>query len=559
MISEGFMEKLYRGKFDETLFAGYREPADDEGTVDRLITRYRELLEAFPPDSVEQAGRLPDELLHQMGAAGLFGATVPKAYGGLGLDLFQCERIIEELSPLDLSTALVFLAHLLIGIKGIDLYGTEEQKQKYLTASASGSMIFAFALTEPGTGSDARHIETTARLSDDGKYYILNGTKTYITNAGYAGGMTLFAQMDPERPGFMGAFIVETAWEGVKIGKDMPKMGLKASSTASVQLRDVRVPIENLLGRPGEGFQMAMTILHYGRMGLGAASKGITEHCATDMLRRARSRKQFGREIIAFPLIQEKIGRARALAFTMEAMNYFATALLEDDPDHGAVIETSHCKLFGTTRTWETAYETLQLFGGSGYIATQPYEKRMRDFRVTTIFEGTTEIHSIYPPLVALNRIGKELKDRGRGIRRLLYLAANLSPFGTSMKIPLVADDDTVRRAFRFVRRTSRTMQKLLFTGIIRHGKAIAEQEFLLRRICTLSLYTFAIASILAKFNYMGRDNIRGEWVDYLAYILDEATEAARLNRSLDDSRQEALMLRIVEGTEEEQDTVPSD
>ena len=559
MISQGFMERLYRGRFDETLFAGYREPADDEGTIDHLITEYRDMLTEFSPDSVEHAGTIPPELLQRMGKAGLFGATVPEAYGGLGLDLFQCERIIEELSPLDLSIALVFLAHLLIGIKGIDLYGTEAQKQKYLTAAASGAMIFAFALTEPGTGSDARHIETTARLSDDGHYYILNGTKTYITNANYAGGMTLFAQMDPERPGYMGAFIVETAWEGVKSGRDMPKMGLKGSSTASVQLRDVRVPVENLLGKPGEGFQMAMTILHYGRMGLGAASKGITDHCAADMLARARSRKQFGRKIVHFPLIREKIARARALAFAMEAMNYFATSLLEDDPDHGAVIETSHCKLFGTTRTWETVYETLQLFGGAGYIATQPYEKRMRDFRVTTIFEGTTEIHSIYPPLVALNRIGKELRERGTGIRRLLYLAWNLSPFGSSLKIPLVADDVTVRLALRFVRRTAGTVRKLLFTGIIRHRKAIAEQEFLLRRICTLSLYAFIVVSILAKFNYVGRDNIRREWIDYLAYILDEATEAARLNRRLDDSRQEALMLRIVEGTEEEQDRVPSD
>lgn len=552
MISKGFMEKLYRGEFDRTLFDSYREPADDEGAIGRLIARYMDMLTAFTPESVEHAGRLPEELLKQMGDAGFFGATIPREYGGLGLDLFQCERLIEELSPLDLSIALVFLAHLLIGMKGIDLYGTEAQKKRYLTAAASGAMIFAFALTEPGTGSDAQHIGTTARLSDDGTHYILNGTKTYITNAGYAGGMTVFAQMDPEKPGYMGAFIVETAWDGVKVGKDMPKMGLKGSSTSSVQLKDVHVPVENLLGKPGDGFQIAMTILHYGRMGLGAASKGITDHCAEDMLTRARSRKQFGTEIVNFPLIREKIGRARALGFAMGAMNYFATSLLEDDPDHGAVIETSHCKLFGTTQTWEMAYETLQVFGGSGYIATQPYEKRMRDFRVTTIFEGTTEIHSIYPPLVAFKRIGKEMKGIRNRVRLLLYLASNLSPFGKSIRIPVVSQDDAVQKAVRFVRRTSRTIRRLLFTGIIRHRQAIAEKEFLLRRICHLSLYTFIILSILAKLYHAGKEGIRDEWMDYLAYMVEEAEEVRRNSGCLDDSTRETLILRIVEAAEKE-------
>ena len=555
MISKGFMEKLYRGEFDRNLFKSYREPADEEGKIDRLIAQYKEMLKEFPSDTVEHLGILPEEMLKKMGDAGLFGATVPEEYGGLGLDLFQCERLIEKLAPLDLSIALVFLAHLLIGIKGIDLYCTEAQKKKYLTAAASGEMIFAFALTEPGTGSDARHIETTARLSDDGKYYILNGTKTYITNANYTGGMTVFAQMDPEKPGYMGGFIVESAWEGVKVGKDMPKMGLKGSSTSSVQFKDVRVPVANLLGKPGEGFQMAVTILHYGRMGLGAASKGITDQCAEDMLKRARSRKQFGTEIINFPLIKEKIGRAHTLGFAMGAMNYFATSLLEDDPDHGAVIETSHCKLFGTTRTWEMAYETLQVFGGSGYIATQPYEKRMRDFRVTTIFEGTTEIHSIYPPLVALNRIGKDMKGIRNKVRLLLYLASNLNPIGKSIHIPLTSDNDTVREAVSFVRCASRTIKKLLFTGIIKHKKAIAEKEFLLRRICNLSLYTFMILSILAKFNHAGRANISDEWTAYLGYIIEEAKEVRKSNNYLDDSRKEELIFRIV-GAEEKKSNV---
>ena len=162
-------------------------------------------------------------------------------------------------------------------------------------------MIFSYALTEPRIGSDAQHVETMAELSDDATHYVLNGQKTYITNANYAGGLTVFAQMDGKRPGFMGAFIVETSWDGVKIGKDMPKMGLKASSTAAIQLKDVRVPVENLLGKPGDGFRIAMAVLNYGRLGLGAASVGMMDQSLKDMMKRATTRIQFGVPIGDFP------------------------------------------------------------------------------------------------------------------------------------------------------------------------------------------------------------------------------------------------------------------
>ncbi len=161
-------------------------------------------------------------------------------------------------------------------------------------------MIFAYALTEPKIGSDSQNIETTAVLSENNRFYLLNGNKTYLTNANYAGAMTVFAQMDPTRPGFMGAFIVETSWDGVKIGKDVSKMGLKASSTAAVKFKNVRVPKENLLGQPGDGFKIAMTILNYGRLALGAASTGMMKLSLQDMVKRSASRTQFGDSINNF-------------------------------------------------------------------------------------------------------------------------------------------------------------------------------------------------------------------------------------------------------------------
>ena len=308
--SRGFMERVFQGTLDASeiesagAFAGRARAGTER--VRLLLQEYRELLQLFSPEQIEASGRIPPDLIRRMAQEGFFGISLPVEYGGLGFDAWEYMKLIEGAALIDLSIAIVFLAHLSIGTKGIELFGNEAQKKKYLVAAASGEMIFSYALTEPKIGSDAQHIETAAVLSEDGKGYILNGQKSFITNANYAGALVTFAQMDRLRPGYMGAFIVETSWEGVKIGSDMPKMGLKASSTAPVQFRNVMVPVENLLGEPGSGFRIAMTVLNYGRLGLGASSSGIMNVSSRDMLKRARSRIQFGVPIETFPLIRER-------------------------------------------------------------------------------------------------------------------------------------------------------------------------------------------------------------------------------------------------------------
>jgi acyl-CoA dehydrogenase family protein 9 len=355
-------------------------------------------------------------------------------------------------------------------------------------------MIFSYALTEPLVGSDAQHIRTHAELSDDGEYYVLNGQKTYITNANYAGGLTTFAQLDANKPGAMGAFIVETGWEGVKIGKDMPKMGLKASSTAAVIFRDVRVPVGNLLGNPGDGFKIAMTVLNYGRMGLGAASVGMMSQSLHDMKARSASRIQFGQPVQSFPLVQEKLVNTRVHQQVSTYLNEWVAHLLSLDPLAPLAIETSHCKLFGTTRGWESAYDALQVAGGAGYLSTQPYEKRMRDFRVTTVFEGTTEIHSIYPAIQLLRRAARMLDAAGGPLGRA-WLAIQWILGPTHCRSS--ASDRDARRAVRFCRKSVRSIRRLLLGGLMLHGPKVFEQQFLLRRITLLSLGCFGILSLL--------------------------------------------------------------
>ncbi len=406
-------------------------------------------------------------------------------------------------------------------------------------------MIFAFALTEPHVGSDAQHIETIALASRDEPHYVLNGRKTYITNANYAGAMTVFAQLDPSRPGFMGAFIVETGWEGVRIGKEMPKMGLKASSTASIQFDNVRVPKENLIGRDGDGFKIAMSVLNYGRLGLGVTSTSLMSVSARDMLQRASSRIQFQVPIKSFQLVQEKIVRAEVGAAVCSSMNRLAAGLLQSEPLSRVAIETSHCKLFGTTRAWDAVYDALQVAGGAGYLKTLPYEKRMRDFRVATIFEGTTELHSIYPALLGMRQAQKQLKESGRSPLALVFDLLKL--FVKGEKWPAAFENRVMRKAVREAKRSAKAARILLLSGLLLYGRSIARgqtgnREFLFRRITTLSLYTFGILALLSEADQKQRaGGIEPGDLRVLECFAAEAKEARRKNNRLFDSKSERL------------------
>ncbi len=540
-----FIEKIYSGEFDETLF---RAPAQGLGAVDwvkvdPIIDGYRRIIGEHGRDFLEEDGGIPRGLLQRMAEAGLFGLSINEKYGGLGLNFAEYLKVVVEMVKVDISIAMAFLAHLSIGVKAIELFGTDGQREKYLRAAASGEMIFSFALTEPRIGSDAQHIQTTAVLDESGGHYLLSGQKAYITNANYAGGLTVFAQLDPKRPGFMGAFIVETGWEGVKVGGEMPKMGLKASSTAAIQFRNVRVPVENLIGVPGDGFKIAMSVLNYGRVGLGAASMAVMEVSVKDMLERASSRVQFQAPIKTFQLIQEKIVRAKVYAAVSSAMNDFVAAALEKDPLFNVAVESSHCKLFGTTRAWDTVYDALQVAGGSGYLKTHPYEKRMRDFRVTTVFEGTTEIHSIYPALFGMRRVGKIFKNmpvlpRVSGLMRLV---------ASRTKWPVAFENRVMRKAIKEARACAGAIRRLIALGVLVHGKKlargeVADLEFLLRRITTMSVYMFGILALLARMaGREGSVRLSDSDLEILEYFVEEARDARKQNRRFWDSKKERL------------------
>ncbi len=539
MDYENFLINTYFGRLDPEPFNRFKDFESTE-TTRGIIDKFLEANSEYPPSLLEEQETVPADLMAKLGRNGFFGLTIPSEYGGVGLSLNQYLHVVETLASQNMSLGILALAHLSIGIKGIVLFGNEAQKRKYLSPAATGDMIFSYALTEPQTGSDAQNIQTVASESEDGQHFILNGTKTYITNANYAGGLTVFAQMDPARPGFMGAFIVETAWDGVKIGKDMPKMGLKASSTAAIQFKNVKVPRENLLGQAGDGFKIAMVILNYGRMALGAASAGMMKQSLADMVERSAGRTQFGVPINKFELIQEKMVKAKVHGYAAAAMTAFTAGMLETDPTALVAMESSHCKLYGTTRAWDAVYDALQVAGGSGYLTTQPYEKRMRDFRVTTIFEGTTEIHSMYPAMFALRTLGKHLQAQTSN--KLSVLMTVIKAMFRRSNWPLAFNDPNMNRAARFARTSARRIRLMILAGFLIHGRSISQKQFFLRRITTLSLYLYGIITMLAKIEAARRSgrSISAD-LDVLVYFLEEARQARKLNRRLFPVRQEQL------------------
>ncbi|MBN2038883.1 MAG: acyl-CoA dehydrogenase family protein [Spirochaetes bacterium] len=532
MKFESFLDNVYFGDLDAERM-NYSEASEEDAPVRRLTDAFEEASKNHPPETLEKLGRVPDELLDKLRKSGFFGLIIPEEYGGQGLSISQYLTVVEKIVQLDMALGILALAHQSIGMKGIILYGNEEQKKHYLPLAASGEMIFSYALTEPLIGSDAQNIKTTAALDESGNYYILNGTKTYITNANYTGGFTVFAQLDPEKPGTLGAFIVERNYEGVSVGADMGKMGLTASSTASVKFTDVRVPKENLLGKPGDGFKIAMMILSYGRLALGAASTGLLSVSYSEMMKRADSRVQFGGKIKQFELVQEKIVKAFVHGEVVKAITMMTAGFLEKKPLGYVVGESSHTKFYGTNLAWESLYDALQVFGGAGYLKTHPYGKRMRDFRVTTIFEGTTEVHSIYPPLALARIFSKNLSGKSAPGKLVFLLSARLKrgKWNFSSSIP------EARRALKDAKRYSRIFRRLFIRGLIHYGKNLPFKEFYLRRLTMISVAVYGLLSLSAKAEFLQKNGERDskELTNVLAalkyYIAEAETIVEKSNR----------------------------
>lgn len=383
----------------------YFKTSDEHEQLRQKIRKFAE--EEIKPYAfmMDQKNEFPTEAVKKLGEMGFMGIPYPKEYGGAGLDILSYAIAVEELSRVDGGAGVILSAHVSLGSWPIFNYGTEEQKQKYLVPLAKGEKIGAFGLTEPNAGSDAGGTETTAVLQGD--YYILNGEKIFITNAPKADTYVVFAVTTPDI-GTRGisAFIIEKGWEGFEFGDHYDKMGIRSSSTAQLIFNDVKVPKENLLGKEGDGFKIAMSTLDGGRIGIASQALGIAQGAYENALEYSKERIQFGKPICRQQIVSFKLADMATKIRCARMLVYSAAELKQYHEPYA--MEAAMAKQYASDISLEVTNDALQIFGGSGYLKGMEVERAYRDAKITTIYEGTNEIQRV---VIASNIIGKMPKS----------------------------------------------------------------------------------------------------------------------------------------------------
>ncbi|CAF0951253.1 unnamed protein product [Brachionus calyciflorus] len=559
--STSFAMNLFRGQMKLDEIFPYPSSLNEEqrdnlqSLVDPTAKFFEEKNDSLKNDKLET---VPDDIMQGLKDLGAFGLQTPVEHNGLGLNNTQYARLVEIVGSHDLGVGIVLGAHQSIGFKGILLFGNPEQKAKYLPQLATGENVAAFALTEPASGSDAASIKTRAVQSADGKHWILNGSKIWISNGGFAEIFTVFAktpvkdEVTGEVKDKVTAFIVERKFGGVKNGPPEKKMGIKCSNTAEVYFEDVKIPAENVLGGVGNGFKVAMNILNAGRFGMAAALSGTMKFSIKKAVEHATNRVQFGKHIIHYGAIQEKLARMAMLQYVTESMAYMLSANM----DKGSLefqIEAAISKVFASESAWAVTDEAIQILGGMGFMRDTGLERVLRDIRIFRIFEGTNDILRLFIALQGMNYAGKHLKELQKKVQSLDFgtiLSEGKKRIGRQVglqNIPSLSEHvpSQLSNSSQLASKAVVDFGQAVEGALIKYGKRITDEQYVVNRIAQSTIDIFGMFVVLSRAaRSINSNSPSGEHEAALANLFCyEASK--RINHNLRD----ALDSKFVEST----------
>ena len=509
----GFAKGLFQGHFVADWVMPYpRILAEEQTVLDNTLRELRQFLDAdLDAAEIDRQADIPRSVIDGLGRIGVLGMTAPKEYGGHGFSQMANCKVLEEIGRRCASTSVFVNAHHSIGIRALLLFGTHDQKQKWLPKLVTGEQLGAFALTEREAGSDAANVQMKAAPSEDGSHFILNGEKRYITNTAIAQVLTVMARTPvPGKPGkdAITAFLVTPDMAGFElIDGRMEKMGIRGTATGRFAMRDVKVPKENILGPFGKGLKVALTVLDFGRTTFGACCTGAAKTCLELAVQHANTRKQFNKTLGEFELVKKKIARIAADAYAMEAMTTVTGSFIDRGLED-YMLETAMLKVFTTERLWECINDAFQVHGGAAYMTDLPLERMLRDARINQIGEGANEVLTSFIALVGMRGPGMEFKEiydtMMKPSRDQMSKAwtAGKNRLSATVRVPDVpVQSERLRTQARQLGRLIRRFNFVVNRALIMYREPILDMQLVQERIANAAMDLFASTCVLSRID----------------------------------------------------------
>jgi acyl-CoA dehydrogenase family protein 9 len=503
--SPSFAKLLYWGKFDSRHVFPFPEVVPvEKKKLEKLLDDLKKFCESeIDASAIDREARIPESVIRGLGKLGILGFMVPEQFGGLNMSQYAYCQAMEVLAGHCGSTGLLVNAHHSIGLKGIQMLGTETQRNRWLRSLATGELLAAFSLTEPNAGSDAAGIETRAVYDAAKKVYCINGRKQWTTNGSLAQVLTVMARTEDEK---ITAFIVTPDMPGFRIAdKSLEKVGYRGTWTSNLEFKDMEVPEENILGEKGKGLRICLTVLDYGRITFGATCTGVAKYLVRRATEYAIKRHQFKQPLTNFLMVKRKLAEMSALVYAMESSTYLTAGLI-DAKVEDIMLETAILKVFASESLWQILYDTMQIFGGRSFFTTEPFERLMRDARINMIGEGSNDVLRVFIGAVGLRDIGlqlqallEEAKNPLRGFHVVHKLGSILLSTATRPDIPVKSPLFQAEAL-----RLSRSIRHFAFRNLrllARYKEEVVEEQLKLNRIAESAIALYTSAAVLSRID----------------------------------------------------------